>query len=187
MADCAPPGHPSAPSAADASNIRLRPDCVKTLNFMDWQGQLDGPQTYAAFLARPSPSLTKLPGRCRRKRQVRKGLRPVERSPSTLPTIRRPTSDQLTSDQQRDLVMIAVVGVVIAVMVMVEGEQVHEITNGRAIFGLVLVVVAVVNRVREIVAAPIRNFRKIPVLFDELQQRDMVVVGVVDVTPLDEG
>ena len=78
--------------------------------------------------------------------------------------------------------MIAVVAVVIAVMAMVEGKQVHEIADGRAIFGLVPVVVAVINRVREIVAAAIRDFREIPVLFDELQQRDMVVVGVVDVT-----
>jgi hypothetical protein len=43
------------------------------------------------------------------------------------------------------------------------------------------------DRVRQLVAAPIRDLRKIPVLFDELQQRDMVVVGVVDMALLGEG
>ena len=43
------------------------------------------------------------------------------------------------------------------------------------------------DRVRQIVAAAVRDLGKIPVLFDELQQRDMVVVGVVDMAFLGEG
>ena len=80
--------------------------------------------------------------------------------------------------------MIAAVMVVIAVMV--EREQVHEIADGRTVLGHVTVVIAIVLRVRQIVPAPIRDLRNIPVLFDELQQRDVVVVSVVDMTLLRE-
>src|SRR6202022_1496828 len=41
-------------------------------------------------------------------------------------------------------------------------------------------------RVRQIVAAAIRDLGKIPVLLDELQQRDVIVVGVIDVALLGE-
>ena len=59
--------------------------------------------------------------------------------------------------------MIAVI--VAAIAVMVEGEQVHEIADRRAIFGHIAVVVTLLDRVRQIVAAAIRNLGKIPVLF----------------------
>ena len=70
---------------------------------------------------------------------------------------------------------------------MVEGEQVHEVSDCRAVFWHIPVIQTVMDRVRQIVPAPIRYFGKIPILFDEFQQRDMVVVGVVDMTLLDEG
>src|ERR1700730_6266918 len=83
--------------------------------------------------------------------------------------------------------IVVVVIVIVAIAVMVEGEQVHEITDRRAIFGLVAVVVAVMDWVRKIVPAAIRDLWKIPVLFDELQQRDVVMVGVIDMALLGEG
>lgn len=80
-----------------------------------------------------------------------------------------------------------IAAIVVVIAVMVEGEQVHELADRRTIVGRIAIVVAVMDRVRQIVAAPIRDLRKIPVLFDELQQRDMVVVGVVDMALLGEG
>jgi hypothetical protein len=66
---------------------------------------------------------------------------------------------------------------------MAEGEEVHEIADRRTIFRHISVSVFS-DRVWQSVAAAMRNRGKIPVLFDELQQRDMIVVGVIDISLL---
>ena len=57
--------------------------------------------------------------------------------------------------------IVAVIAMIAAVLV--KGEQVHEIADRRAIFGHIAVVVTLVDRVRQIVAAAIRYLGKIPV------------------------
>ena len=81
----------------------------------------------------------------------------------------------------------AIAAIVVVMTVVIESEQVHKAADGRPIFGHITVVVTLVDRVRQIISAPIRDLRKIPVLFDELQQRGMVVVGVIDMALLGEG
>jgi len=62
---------------------------------------------------------------------------------------------------------------------MVERKQIEEITDGRAVDRDVGIIIAS-DRIREIIAAPIRQRLKVPVPLDELQDRDMVGVGVAD-------
>src|ERR1700737_5298782 len=75
----------------------------------------------------------------------------------------------------------------IVIPLIVEGEEVHEIADSRPVFGRISVIIALMDRVRQIVAAAIRDLGKIPVLFDELQHRGVVVIGMVDVTLLSVG
>ena len=94
---------------------------------------------------------------------------------------------RLLSDHHSELVLVAAIVVVIAMIViavMVEGEQVHEIADRRAIFGHIAVVVTLLDRVRQIVAAAIRDLGKIPVLLDEFDERDMITIFMGDVTAL---
>ena len=63
-----------------------------------------------------------------------------------------------------------------------EREEVHEIADGRTIDADVGIVVARSrDRIRQIVAAAPRHRRQVPVLLDEFQQRDVIVIGVIDI------
>jgi hypothetical protein len=74
---------------------------------------------------------------------------------------------------------------VLVAVVMRELEQVHEIADRRAIFGrIAAAIVVTMNRIREIVAAERGHPQKVPVLLDELQDRYMIIVGVIDVALL---
>src|SRR5437899_1088642 len=57
-----------------------------------------------------------------------------------------------------------------------EGEQGHQVAERRAVAGYV----RLWRRVRQVVLAEAGQRGQAPVLFDELQDRDVVVVGVVD-------
>src|SRR5258707_5388378 len=60
-----------------------------------------------------------------------------------------------------------------------EVEQIHQIPDGRSIQGPIRIGYGH-DRVRQIVATTGRDGREIPVALDELQQRHMVIVGMVD-------
>src|SRR5580704_3483219 len=70
-----------------------------------------------------------------------------------------------------------------AVMVMVELKHIEKIPDGRTIERHVGIVV-VGNRVREIVPAAMSQRFQIPISLDELQDRDVIGVGVADMTAL---
>ena len=72
--------------------------------------------------------------------------------------IGEPTDARLQED-------LAVIVAVVMIAVAVEGEQVHEIADGRTIFRNIPVVVAVMFRVLQIVPAPIRDSSEDPSSF----------------------
>src|SRR5579863_221186 len=76
------------------------------------------------------------------------------------------------------MTMIAVIAVTIAVVI--EIEHVEEIADGRAVDGNVGIVPSAV-RVREVVTAAAGERIQAPVSLDELQDRDVVGIAVVDV------
>ena len=69
---------------------------------------------------------------------------------------------------------------VTAVVVMVETKQIEKVSDGRAIERHIRIVV-IRNWVREIVPAAIGQRLQIPVSLDELQDGNVVRVGVGDV------
>jgi hypothetical protein len=73
-----------------------------------------------------------------------------------------------------------------AVAVMVETEQVEEVAEGRAVERHVRIMV-INDRVREIIPAARRQWFQEPIPLDELQDRDVVGVGVADVASPSEG
>src|SRR5262249_6426754 len=111
-------------------------------------------------LANPSSSLeNKTPAACGRR---------------LLGTVRRSYGDRLAR--------------VIAVMVfvLVELKHIEEITDGRAVERHIGIVV-IDDRVRQIVAAAACQRLQMPVALDELHNRGVVGIGVVDVASLGEG
>ena len=60
-----------------------------------------------------------------------------------------------------------------------EVEYAEQIADRRAVDRHIRVVL-LLNRVREIVAATTGDWRQSPVALDELQDRDVVIVGVID-------
>jgi hypothetical protein len=71
------------------------------------------------------------------------------------------------------------------VVLVFKPEHVEEIPDGRAVFRHIGIIF-IGDWVRQIITAAGRNRRKVPVPFDKLQKRDMVVVGVIDKALLGE-
>jgi hypothetical protein len=84
------------------------------------------------------------------------------------------------------IVILVMIVIATAILIVVEGEEVHEIADRRSVFRHILVL-AIGDRVRPIVATPRRNPGKTPVLFDELQHRDVIIVGMIDMAFLGVG
>src|SRR5712692_4738162 len=80
---------------------------------------------------------------------------------------------------------LAVTPLTVAVLV-AEVEEVEEIAERRTVERHVGIIV-VDDRVRKIIAAAMRQRFQVPVAFDELQNRDVVRVGVADVPTAAKG